>query len=170
MTHYLIPDHVFDCIYDITPAFLRSCGVRGVLIDIDGTAASHHDPDPSEALCAYVASVRAAGIAVLFLSNNRASRVERFCRPMGVAWISRACKPFQRNFLAAASRLRLNGAELAVIGDQIFTDTLGGNRLGALTCIVRSLDEKEFWIGVRSRLERRFIERGRRRKEEGHVH
>lgn len=56
--------------------------------------------------------------------------------------------------------------EIAVIGDQIFTDVLGGNRMGALTCQVQSIDRGEFWVGVRCRLEHGFIERGRRKMRE----
>ena len=37
----LIPDYVFDSIYDITPEVLTAHGVRGVLVDLDGTMASH---------------------------------------------------------------------------------------------------------------------------------
>ena len=31
----LIPDYVFDSIYDITPEVLTAHGVRGVLVDLD---------------------------------------------------------------------------------------------------------------------------------------
>ena len=39
----LIPDYVFDSIYDITPEVLTGHGVRGVLVDLDGTMASHKE-------------------------------------------------------------------------------------------------------------------------------
>jgi predicted HAD superfamily phosphohydrolase YqeG len=34
--------------------------------------------------------------------------------------------------------------ETAVVGDQIFTDVLGGNRLGLLTILVMPISPKEF--------------------------
>ena len=104
----------------------------------------------------------------MFLSNNKAERVRTFSEALGVPWISRAVKPLARGFRQGAARLGLPLCEIAVIGDQIFTDVLGGNRLGALTCQVQSIDRGEFWIGVRCRLERGFIERGRRKMEEEH--
>lgn len=52
------------------------------------------------------------------------------------------------------------------MGDQIFTDVFGGNRMGALTCYVQTLDRHFFWINVRYQIERGFIERGKRRMEE----
>lgn len=95
-----------------------------------------------------------------------------FSGPMGVRWVSRATKPLSRGFRMGAEQLGLPMHEIAVIGDQIFTDVLGGNRMGALTCQVQSIDRGEFWIGVRCRIEKSFIERGRRKmqEDEGHVH
>ena len=108
----LIPDYVFDSIYDITPEVLTAHGVRGVLVDLDGTMASHKAALPPD-----------------------------------------------------TNRLGLSMREIAVIGDQIFTDVFGGNRAGALTCYVETLDRRFFWINVRYQLERGFIARGRRRME-----
>ncbi len=172
MLHVLTPDCVFETIFEITPAFLQKRGIRGALIDIDGTASSHRMRLPSEELCAYVDSLQKAGIKVLFLSNNKAARVRAFSGPMGVRWVSRATKPLSRGFRMGAEQLGLPMHEIAVIGDQIFTDVLGGNRMGALTCQVQSIDRGEFWIGVRCRLEKSFIERGRQKmqEDEGHVH
>ena len=59
----------------------------------------------------------------------------------------------------------LDEEQIAVIGDQIYTDVFGGNRAGALTCYVETLDRRFFWINVRYQLERGFIARGRRRME-----
>ena len=168
MLQVLTPDCVFDTIFEVTPEFLRQRGIRGALIDIDGTVSSHLAALPEERLRVYVKSLQDAGIRTLFLSNNKAERVRTFSEALGVPWISRAVKPLARGFRQGAARLGLPLCEIAVIGDQIFTDVLGGNLLGALTCQVQSIDRGEFWIGVRCRLERGFIERGRRKMEEKH--
>lgn len=162
MLQYLTPNMVFETIYDITPALLQKKGIRGVLIDIDGTVSSHRVALPSDELRTYVKGLQDAGIATLFLSNNKAMRVGTFSDSMGIRWISRAKKPLGRAFRQAIALLDLPAHEIAMIGDQIFTDVLGGNRAGMLTCQVQSLDRKEFWVAVRCRLERRFIARGRR--------
>ena len=79
------------------------------------------------------------------------------------AWISH--KPFARAYAQAVEKLGLPIDQIAVIGDQIYTDVFGGNRAGALTCYVETLDRRFFWINVRYQLERGFIARGRRRME-----
>lgn len=166
----LIPDYVFDSIYDITPALLRKNGVRGVLIDLDGTMASHKAALPPETLVPFVRGLQEAGLRLLVFSNNRAARVGRFCEALGVDWMCRAHKPFAGGFRRAAERLCLPPEGLAVVGDQIFTDVFGGNRAGALTCYVQTLDRRFFWVNVRYQLERGFIARGRQKMEERAAH
>ena len=161
----LIPDYVFDSIYDITPETLTAHGVRGVLVDLDGTMASHKAALPPDTLHTFVDRMRNAGIAMLVFSNNNAARVSRFCEPLGVDFISRAHKPFAKGYRLAAEKLGLSMDHIAVIGDQIFTDVYGGHRAGALTCYVETLDRRFFWINVRYQLERRFIALGRHEME-----
>lgn len=71
----LIPDYVFDSIYDITPEVLTAHGVRGVLVDLDGTMASHKAALPPDTLHTFVDRLKDAGIAVLVFSNNHPERV-----------------------------------------------------------------------------------------------
>ena len=150
-----IPDYVFDSIYDITPEILQSHGIRAALIDLDGTMVSHKTALPTEEVAAFLRRLEGNGIHVVVFSNNNANRVGTFCEPLGVDFISRAHKPFARAYAQAVEKLGL----------QIYTDVFGGNRAGALTCYVETLDRRFFWINVRYQLERGFIARGRRRME-----
>ena len=100
----LIPDYVFDSIYDITPEVLTAHGVRGVLVDLDGTMASHKAALPPDTLHTFVDRLKNAGITVLVFSNNHPERVGKFCEPLGVGYISHAGKPFP-----AASARRQTG-------------------------------------------------------------
>lgn len=161
----LIPDYVFPSIYDITPTLLRENGVRGVLIDLDGTMASHKAALPSETVAPFVRGLSDAGIRVLVFSNNNERRVSKFCEELGLPFVSRAGKPRRAGFTRAAAQLGMPISQIAVIGDQIFTDVFGGNRAGALTCYVQTLDRRFFWVNVRYQLERRFIHQGQRQME-----
>ena len=152
-----IPDYVFDSIYDITPEILQSHGIRAALIDLDGTMVSHKTALPTEEVAAFIRRLEDNGIHVVVFSNNNANRVGTFCEPLGV--------DFARAYAQAVEKLGLPIDQIAVIGDQIYTDVFGGNRAGALTCYVETLDRRFFWINVRYQLERGFIARGRRRME-----
>lgn len=163
----LIPSYVFDTIYEITPELLLQNGARGMLIDLDGTMASRHAPTPPKTLRPFLHGFLEEGIEVLVLSNNSESRVRVFCEGLDVPWLSRAGKPMRRGFRHGAAVLGMPISECAVVGDQIYTDTIGGNRAGAaMTCYVQSLDLTDFWIRLRYRFERGFIARGKKRMEE----
>ena len=62
MRHLLTPRYVFDAATDITPAFLLEHGIRGCLIDLDGTLVSRHQPIGNDHLVQWLDSLRAAGI------------------------------------------------------------------------------------------------------------
>ena len=82
-------------------------------------------------------------------------------------WLSRATKPLGRGFRRGAELLGIPISKCAVVGDQIFTDTCGGNRAGAaMTCYVQSMDLGDFWIRLRYQLERGFIAHGKKRMRE----
>ncbi len=160
---HLIPDFVFDSIYEITPEFFREHGLRGMLVDLDGTMASSRTPLPPETVRPWLDGLQAAGIRVLVLSNNKESRVKRFCEPLAVPYLYRAVKPLGIGFRRGARALGLPMEQIAVVGDQIYTDTFGGNRAGAVTCFIRSINRGDFWIGVRHQLEKPFIRLGKRK-------
>lgn len=162
---HLVPDFVFDSIYEITPEFLKEHGLRGIMIDLDGTMASSHAPLPPDTVRPWMDALQAAGIRILVLSNNKESRVKRFCAPLGVPYIHRAVKPFGRGFRRGARVLALPMQQIAVVGDQIYTDTFGGNCAGAVTCFIRSINRGDFWIDMRHQLEKPFIRMGERRKK-----
>ena len=68
----LIPDYVFDSIYDITPEVLTAHGVRGVLVDLDGTMASHKAALPPETLYTFVDRLKNAARCGLYQPCRKA--------------------------------------------------------------------------------------------------
>ncbi len=160
----LIPDYVFHSIYDITPNFLLEQGVKGVLIDLDGTLASNKTATPPspKAIADFFRTLKKSGMRVLVFSNNRKRRVSLFCKTLDIDFIYWAGKPFLKGFRRASKHLGLPSNKLAIIGDQIFTDVLGGNRVGALTCYVNTLDKRSLWVNMRRRIERGFVAKGKK--------
>ncbi len=164
----LIPDYVFSSIYEITPDILIKNGVRGVLIDLDGTLASNKTAQPPypKDLHTFLKMLKGSGLRVLVFSNNHKRRVDLFCKSLDTEYMYWACKPLLLGFRRASKRIGVPLNQLAIIGDQIFTDVLGGNRVGALTCYVSTLDQRSPWVNIRCRIERGFVERGKKRMDE----
>ncbi|MBQ2698246.1 MAG: YqeG family HAD IIIA-type phosphatase [Clostridia bacterium] len=144
----LKPDHYFPNVYAITPAFLQRRGIRAVILDIDNTLVFYRIHRPTEHNRRWIRSLREAGIAVAFVSNGYRERVEEYNREFGFYYSFKSQKPRPGGFLQAAKAMGVEPAETAVIGDQIYTDILGGNRAGMLTLLVDPI-HPEPWLRFR---------------------
>ena len=144
------PDKIFDNVTCIRPEFLRQAGIRGLLLDIDGTLAQTRQPEPSPAVDAWLAEMRRSGVALYILSNNKSpERTRAFAERIGCGWRHRSHKPGRKGFAAAARELGLAPRELAIVGDQIYTDVLGGMRAGMHTLMVQSTDTYLWYFPLR---------------------
>ena len=55
-------------------------------------------------------------------------------------------KPLKRGFRYVQKETNIKPENIAVVGDQIFTDVIGGNRSKMFTILVDPIDEeKEYW-------------------------
>lgn len=77
-----------------------------------------------------------ADIQVTIFSNNKENRVTVFAEPLKTPFVYKANKPLPRAFRRAQKTMKLNKDEIVVIGDQLLTDILGGNRAGFYTILV----------------------------------
>lgn len=133
---------------DIDPEELIDRGIKGILFDLDNTIvcrnAGRCDPEVVE----WLGELRGRGFKMAIVSNNSARRVGDVAAHLGMPAIYRAFKPFRRPFLRAMRMLGTPPHETALIGDQIFTDILGGNMAGLYTILVAPLAGTEF-LGTR---------------------
>jgi uncharacterized protein len=144
-------------IAEITAERLNELGLIGVILDMDNTLAEWRAEAPLPEAVVWLGEIHAAGLKTCVVSNtHRTERLKRLCDILGVEYILGAVKPFRRGFRLALERMGTPADRTAVIGDQIFTDVLGGNRMGLYTVLVPPLSSAEF-IGTRwisRRLER----------------
>jgi HAD superfamily phosphatase (TIGR01668 family) len=151
------PKFYYKAIYQINFSALRDMGIRGIIVDLDNTLVPHNHPHVSPQLAEWIAEVKKQGFQLIIVSNNNSSRVEKFGALAELLFISAANKPLKSGLLKAAREMMLPPNEVAVIGDQIFTDIWGGNRCGMTTVLVDPVFEKESWpIRLKRLLEGRF--------------
>ena len=95
------------------------------------------------------------GIKLIILSNSRNKRVAPFADKLALDYISLGLKPLPFKFFSAVRRLDLSRKNVAIIGDQLFTDSLGGNISGVKTIILNPIKlEDGFSFKVRRYLEK----------------
>ncbi len=109
---------------------LKEMGVRAVLLDVDNTLTAHNSQGLSPEISAWLAAVQDAGITPVIVSNGKEPRVRPFAEKLGFPYTASAAKPLPKGFLRAKRQLGLKKSECVVIGDQIFTDVLGGKLAG----------------------------------------
>ena len=98
------------------------------------------------------------------VSNSRKDRVKIFCEKWGIPCVTRALKPLGRGIRQALERFGVSPEQSALAGDQIFTDTLGGNLAGVTTILVKPINTSNFWLRARHVLEQPFIYLARKRR------
>jgi uncharacterized protein len=77
------------------------------------------------------------------VSNNWHQRVHEVAEELGFALVAKSVKPLPFAFLRALKRVGSTRRRSAVVGDQIFTDVLGGKLLGMMTVMVLPLSESD---------------------------
>ena len=136
----LIPDFLFESIYTIDIQRLRARGVKLLLADLDNTLVPYGVPEPTEQVRAWTAALERHGVTLFVLSNNRhPERPGRFSRALGVPFIGHAGKPKPGSFYKAMEQMGRTAEETAIVGDQIFTDILGGRNAGVFTLLVEPI-------------------------------
>ena len=126
---------------DITPEDLKDAGVLAVLLDADNTLSFHNSNEPYPGAVEWVRKLLRSGIPVVIVSNNKKERIAPFAEKFGVPYIENGAKPLPNGFLRACKRLGISPKDTAVIGDQVFTDVLGGNLIGAKVFLTEPLGE-----------------------------
>ena len=163
----LQPCRMVRHITDLPPAFFEENGYRGVILDVDNTLTTHGNPVPAEGVTEWVKAVRETGVQMAILSNNTRERVEPFAKKLGLDFVSMACKPLSFGVTRACRRYGLQPSQMALIGDQIFTDILSGNLKGVCTILVEPYQlEKGWFFRLKRRLEQPVIRRFKRKEAE----
>ena len=115
-----------------------------MILDFDNTVLQWGSAMPSPEIEAWVRGVRGAGMAACIVSNNFSPRVRRVGAVLGVPVVGWALKPVPLGLWRAMAIMGTRRSTTALIGDQLFTDILGGNLLGIYTILVEPLSTDEF--------------------------
>lgn len=135
----LRPDLYYRSVPDIDLAELKQRGVRALLIDLDNTLVLRNTIEAAPPVRAWIGDAVAQGFKVCIVSNNWHERVQGAAETLGVPIVGKATKPLPGGFRRALRLLGADSKEAATIGDQVFTDVLGGSLAGALTVLVAPL-------------------------------
>ncbi|MGI6588983.1 MAG: YqeG family HAD IIIA-type phosphatase [Peptococcia bacterium] len=144
----LKPDLMVNSLGDINLKLHWERGKRGIILDLDNTIVSWNVKELSEEGHLFLKQALALKYKIYLLTNAGRKRTETIARKYNISYIAPALKPRKSPFLKALKKMNLQKDKVLVIGDQIFTDILGGNRVGCYTILVPPLSPREF-IGTK---------------------
>ncbi len=157
MTVSLLPCIIADKITDLTAERLQNLGVELLMMDFDNTIVPYTTDIPSDEVRQWLEAMKKSDIRLCVVSNSRKDRVKHFCAQYGIDCITHAKKPFSKGIRACLERYQLPASACALVGDQIYTDTLGANCCGVRSILVKAIDNHNFWLKARHVLEMPFI-------------
>lgn len=136
MLKQFLPNQHVKSILDIDPKELQEKGIKGIITDLDNTLVEWDRPQATPRVIKWFEEIKNHQIKVTIVSNNNETRVKAFSDPLNISFIYRAKKPLAQAFHKAAKQMNVKKEETVVIGDQLLTDVLGGNRGGFHTILV----------------------------------
>lgn len=136
---FLMPDYYYSSVHAVDLDELAAAGVRVLLLDLDNTLLPRDTNVVPDELKAWAGTLRARGFRVCLVSNNWHERVHHVASELGFELVDKAVKPLPFAFTRALARTHGRANETAVIGDQLFTDILGGRIMGMRTVLVAPL-------------------------------
>lgn len=151
------PDLMADSVREIDLGYLIKNNIKGLILDIDNTLVPDFVKEADNDIINWIDKVKKMGFKVCIVSNATQKRVVKFNEKLGIDAISRASKPNKKSFLRAIKLMGTKAEETAVIGDQIFTDIYGGNKLNMFTVLVKPIASKEFILVRMKRRAEKFI-------------
>ena len=150
----LTPEIIFKQVESITPDYLQKNGITALVLDVDNTLTADGSQQLDDSVAAWLDAMRAAGISL-------ARRVRPFAEKLGLRWVALACKPLPVGLAVARRRLGVKRRQMAMVGDQIFSDRLAAGLFGirCLFLLPRSPIEKSASVRFKRRFEPRWINR-----------
>lgn len=146
-------------IFEIDYEKLKSLGITCLVFDLDNTLGlieNKRCPRNTKKLLKTLQK----DFLILISSNNTRERIEPYLKDLGIGGVSFSLKPLTRGLRKIKKNYHLKKKEMCMIGDQIVTDILSGNRFNIFTILVDPLGEKDLKItGLNRKIEAKIVKR-----------
>lgn len=166
----LYPKELLNSVEEITIELIKKNKLKALILDVDNTLIDY-DKNLSEEKIKWAKGLKGQGVKLYILSNsNGKEKVESVANKLEIPYILFAQKPLKKGFLKIQKELNLKAEEIGVVGDQIFTDIIGGNRCKMFTILVEPISKKDLLITawkrpIEERIKRKFKETKEKNKD-----
>lgn len=145
MENILRPHLRFASVETVSLAELKKHQIRSILLDLDNTLIDYQRTLKTDVIN-WVEEAKDEGFDVYILSNtNKIGKVSAVAEKLQIPYLHSARKPMKKGFLQAMKEFHIIPEQTAMIGDQLFTDVIGANRMGMLSIYVEPISKREHW-------------------------
>ena len=152
-----IPDLYAKSIHYIDYDKLKGRGIKCLLFDLNNTITPVSLKKPNKKIKDLFTKLKNMGFKIIIFSNSHKKRLKPFKDELEVDCAFKCMKPLKRKFNIILKEFKYTESEIAIIGDNIVTDILGGNKVGITTILINPLSNKEKLITKISRIYERKI-------------
>lgn len=151
------PNDYLKSVTEISDEYLSKNHIKALILDVDNTLIDY-DKNLSIEIINWEKELKKNAIKMMILSNsNKKEKVKQVAEKLGLDYIYFGMKPLKKGFKKAKQKLNIENENIAVVGDQIFTDVIGANRMGMYSILVEPLEEKDILITLLKRPIENFI-------------
>lgn len=151
------PDMYKKDIFEIDYQKLKDKGIKCLIFDLDNTLGLlEHERCPAKAKKLLKGLQK--DFLILISSNNTKKRIKPYLKDLGIGGVAFSLKPLTRGLRKIKRDYGLKKKEMVMIGDQIVTDILSGNKFKIMTILVDPLGKKDLKItGLNRAIETKII-------------
>lgn len=139
------PEKVYESLARMPWQDLYNEGIRTALLDFDNTLGPDHATEPEDYSYQCVKMIEETGIRCCLVSNAKSGRSAKIAEMLGIPVVTYANKPGTSGVLKAIKLMESSADKSVMVGDQVFTDVIAGNRSGVRTFMVEKLHKQEIW-------------------------
>jgi len=153
------PKGYFNKVSEISLEYLKQNNIKGLILDVDNTLIDYYR-NISEETINWANNLKQNGIKICILSNsNKHEKVKEVAEKLDLEYTYFGMKPLKKGFKKARKMLGLENSEIAAIGDQIFTDVIGANRMKMFSILVEPIEEKDIFVTLIKRPIENYIKK-----------
>lgn len=154
-----IPNRYYKNVLSIDFDKLKKDEIKCLIFDLDNTLAPANSDTVSKELINKIKNLKKDFTIYILSNNTHIERLEKVSSTLGVKYVPCAAKPSTRGFKKIKKLESLDFKDMCMIGDQILTDIIGGNRAGVYTILVDPLGEDLKVTFVNRKIENIIIKR-----------
>ena len=143
LSELLRPNWLMDCtLAELPLEALQARGIQALVLDVDRTLLPRRQSLVPPLALGWLHEAKQQFAIHLFSNNPSRQRIGSVAQTLGLPFTTSAGKPRRGALRRVLAQLNVPAAQVALVGDRLFTDVIAGNRLGLFTVLVKPIDTK----------------------------